>query len=59
MTESTWTTPHVEADSATELSSGMNTSLLSFATRGSLAIRFSALDFVNISRYRGELQLGQ
>jgi hypothetical protein len=59
VTESTWTTPHVEADSATELSSGMKASLLSFATRGSLAMRFSALDFVSISRYRGELQSGQ
>jgi hypothetical protein len=38
-----------------ELSSGIKASLLSFATRGSLAIRFSALDFASISRYIGEL----
>ena len=47
--ESTFTTPQVEAYSATDLSSGKaSTPSMSL---GSLASRFSALDFASKSRY--------
>src|ERR1700722_591596 len=54
-TLSTLTTPHVDVDSATDLSSGMKASPPS-VNFGSRAVRFSALDFASISRYCGELR---
>lgn len=55
-TESMLTTPQVDVDSATERSSGIKASppSVSLASR---AVRFSARDFVSISRYCGELNL--
>ena len=52
--ESTLTTPQVEEESVPESSPGINASpSVSF---GSLIVRFSARDLVNISRYCVELE---
>jgi len=51
--ESTFTTPHVEVDSAIDLSSGIKTS--PSVSLGSRAVFLSARDLANISRYWGEL----
>lgn len=56
---STFTTPHVDVDSATDRSSGIKASPLSVVSLGSRAVRFSARDCFNISRYCGELNISR